>query len=113
MVAEIGDEVSGFEFGDRVVLHLFFSCDRCYFCRVGRHQQCVDLKGILGVLCNGAFAEYFKAPPPTSLNSQQKSPLTRAAWLGRCGNGSACCEARESSVGASALVYGAGDIGRS
>jgi propanol-preferring alcohol dehydrogenase len=29
---------------------------------VGRQEQCTQLKGILGVLVPGAFAEYFKAP---------------------------------------------------
>ena len=48
--------------GDRVVPSLFFTCDECYYCRIGRHQQCAHLKGILGVLCPGAFAEYFKVP---------------------------------------------------
>jgi hypothetical protein len=48
--------------GDRVVSHLFFSCGHCYYCRIGREQQCLELKGILGVLAPGLFAEHFKAP---------------------------------------------------
>jgi D-arabinose 1-dehydrogenase-like Zn-dependent alcohol dehydrogenase len=62
VVAEVGRNVSGFRSGDRVVPHLFITCDQCYYCRGNRHQQCTRLKGIIGVLSNGAFAEYFKAP---------------------------------------------------
>ncbi len=62
VVAAVGAGVMRFKSGDRVVPHLFFSCDECIYCRSGRHQQCTNLRGILGVLVNGAFAEYFKAP---------------------------------------------------
>lgn len=62
VVARVGSNVTQVQPGDRVVPHLFFNCGNCYYCRVGRQEQCADLKGILGVLVNGAFAEYFKAP---------------------------------------------------
>lgn len=62
IVVETGKSVSGLQPGDRVVPHLFFNCGNCYYCRIGRQQQCRDLKGILGVMAPGAYAEYFKAP---------------------------------------------------
>ena len=62
VVSEVGSAVTGLAPGDRVVPHLFIGCEECFYCRTGRHQQCGALKGIIGVLSNGAFAEYFKAP---------------------------------------------------
>jgi D-arabinose 1-dehydrogenase-like Zn-dependent alcohol dehydrogenase len=62
MVVETGRDVTSVHAGDRVVPHLFFSCNSCVYCRSGRTQQCANIRGILGVLCPGAFAEYFKAP---------------------------------------------------
>ena len=62
VVAEVGRDVTNVRPGDRVVPHLFFSCNRCLYCRTGRSQQCSNLRGILGVLGPGAFAEYFKVP---------------------------------------------------
>jgi D-arabinose 1-dehydrogenase-like Zn-dependent alcohol dehydrogenase len=61
-VVETGKGVSDLQRGDRVIPHLFFNCGKCYYCRLGRQQQCSRLKGILGVLVPGAFAEYFKVP---------------------------------------------------
>ena len=113
VVAEIGDEVSGFQLGDRVVPHLFFSCDRCYFCRVGRHQQCVDLKGILGVLCNGAFAEYFKAPAANLFKLPGEVPFDAGGLAADAVvTGLHAAKRASLSVGASALVYGAGGVGQ-
>ncbi len=80
VVVEVGSEVRHLRPGDRVVPHLFFTCDRCYFCQVGRHQQCINLRGILGVLCNGAFAEYFKAPAANLFLLPEQVLLMRADW---------------------------------
>ena len=62
VVAAVGGAVEDLKPGDHVVPHLFMNCGVCYYCRLGRQQQCVQLKGILGVLVPGAFAEYFKSP---------------------------------------------------
>src|SRR5947207_14745905 len=62
VIVETGRDVTSVKAGDRVVPHLFFSCNSCRYCRSVRTQQCENLRGILGVLCPGAFAEYFKVP---------------------------------------------------
>jgi len=62
VVAKVGENVTGLSVGQRVVPNLFFTCGRCYYCRVGRDTQCTNLKGLLGVSINGAFAEFFVAP---------------------------------------------------
>src|SRR5947209_20200235 len=61
VVLETGSQVKNVQAGDRVVPHLFFTCNSCRYCRTGRHQQCEHLGGILGVLMPGAFASMFKA----------------------------------------------------
>jgi 2-desacetyl-2-hydroxyethyl bacteriochlorophyllide A dehydrogenase len=113
VVAEIGNEVSGFQIGDRVVPHLFFSCDHCYFCRVGRHQQCVELKGILGVLCNGAFAEFFKVPASNLFQLPAEVPFDAGGLAADAVvTGFHAVKRANPSVGTSALVYGAGGVGQ-
>ena len=62
VVAQVGENVTNLSVGQRVAPNLFFTCGQCYYCRNGRDTQCTDLKGLLGVSVNGAFAEYFVAP---------------------------------------------------
>jgi propanol-preferring alcohol dehydrogenase len=62
IVAKVGSNVTQLRPGNRVVPNIFFTCETCYYCRVGRHQQCANLKGLLGIFSPGAYAEYFKAP---------------------------------------------------
>ncbi|MBI3665003.1 MAG: alcohol dehydrogenase catalytic domain-containing protein [Acidobacteria bacterium] len=113
VVAQVGADVSGLQAGDRVVPHLFFSCDRCYFCRLGRHQQCLNLKGILGVLCPGAFAEFFKAPAanlfplPSSVPFSVGGLVADAVVTALHATKRAGIELRDS-----ALVLGAGGVGQ-
>lgn len=63
VVAEVGSHVKDFKVGDHVVPNIFFSCGNCFFCRTDRETQCMNLKGILGVLkYPGGYGEYFKIP---------------------------------------------------
>jgi alcohol dehydrogenase/L-iditol 2-dehydrogenase len=62
IVAEMGQEVTRFTPGDRVVCetHGVF-CGHCYFCMTGQHALCSERKGF-GYGVDGAFAEYVVAP---------------------------------------------------
>lgn len=113
VVAEVGEEVTALKPGDRVVPHLFITCNQCYFCRTGRQQQCTNLKGIIGVLVDGAFAEYFKAPAENFFRLPNAIPfdigglaadavITSVHAFRRSGLG----------LGESAAVIGVGGIGQ-
>ncbi len=63
VVARVGEEVSRFRVGDRVVPNIFFTCGYCFYCRTNRETQCENLDGILGVLKHwGGYGEYFRVP---------------------------------------------------
>jgi propanol-preferring alcohol dehydrogenase len=62
VVSKVGADVTAFKLGDRVVPYLFVTCGVCWYCLKGKDSMCSNLKGIIGVLSQGAFAQYFKAP---------------------------------------------------
>jgi L-iditol 2-dehydrogenase len=55
VVAEIGDGVTNFAVGDRVVPINSAPCGECYFCKRGQENLCEDL-----LFNNGAYAEYIR-----------------------------------------------------
>lgn len=60
-VVAIGQEVRGFELGDRVSGEGHITCGHCRNCRAGRRHLCRNTFGV-GVDRQGAFAEYLVIP---------------------------------------------------
>lgn len=57
IIEEIGENVTGFKKGQRVVAANSAPCMNCYYCRIGEYNLCENLN-----LLNGAFAKYIKIP---------------------------------------------------
>ncbi len=57
IVHAVGEGVTRFAVGDRVVAHNTAPCHQCYYCKKGNHSMCVDLPSNLG-----AYAEYQLIP---------------------------------------------------
>lgn len=60
IVTEIGDGVTKFRPGDKVVLDPVISCGRCRACRSGHENVCEDVK-CFGVQVDGGFRDYIIA----------------------------------------------------
>jgi len=60
-VVDMGQEVRGFEIGDRVSGEGHITCGHCRNCRAGRRHLCRNTFGV-GVDRQGAFAEYLVIP---------------------------------------------------
>ncbi|GAA3766236.1 zinc-dependent alcohol dehydrogenase [Terriglobus aquaticus] len=56
-ITEVGEGVSSFRVGDRVVALNSAPCEQCYFCRRDQPNLCADL-----LFNNGAYAEYMRVP---------------------------------------------------
>src|SRR6202166_2096382 len=56
-VVAVGEDVSNFSIGDRVVAANSAPCGQCYFCKRGSENLCEDL-----LFNNGAYAEYIRIP---------------------------------------------------
>ena len=80
-VVERGSVVQGVQVGERVgVPWLQWTCGQCEFCREGNENLCVRQR-ITGVMVDGGYAEFAKAPAshvvkiPDMLPSEQAAPL--------------------------------------
>jgi L-iditol 2-dehydrogenase len=60
-IVEAGNEVEGFELGDRVTVAPAISCGKCYMCKKEKYNMCENLETI-GFQYNGCFAEYIEIP---------------------------------------------------
>ena len=56
-VVAVGEDVTDFRVGERVVAANSAPCDDCFFCRRGLENLCEDL-----LFNNGAYAEYIRIP---------------------------------------------------
>lgn len=72
VIVEKGPLVQGFREGDEVLVSFYVPCNRCKWCRTGRHTICEDLRGRLGFELDGGLAEFVAVPesclvrkPPT------------------------------------------------
>jgi len=110
VIAEVGQQVTGFTNGDKVVFMPQVTCGECYPCRHGMYHICDGLK-VMGFQTDGAAQEYFpvraemvlKLPDSVSLDhAALVEPISVAVHaLSRFGN----------VAGLNILVLGAGTIG--
>jgi propanol-preferring alcohol dehydrogenase len=80
-VVEKGAEVHELQVGDPVgVPWIYWTCGECEFCREGNENLCVKQK-ITGVMVDGGFAEFLRAPAshvvkiPDGLSAVEAAPL--------------------------------------
>jgi 2-desacetyl-2-hydroxyethyl bacteriochlorophyllide A dehydrogenase len=62
-IVKVGEAVRDFRVGDRVLIHLYFSCGECYYCQQGRESLCVGENfQQFGFTTDGGYAEFARAP---------------------------------------------------
>ncbi|ANS73480.1 butanediol dehydrogenase [Paenibacillus yonginensis] len=110
-VVEVGEGVTRFKTGDRVVVEPIFNCGECAACRQGKYNLCEQM-GFLGLAGGGGgFSEYVATEEhrvhkiPESVSFEQGALVEPSAV--------ALYAVRQSQfkVGDRAVVFGAGPIG--
>ncbi len=109
-VAALGPGVSGLAVGDRVVVEPFIGCGRCYPCRAGKPNCCVNLR-IVGVHQDGGFAQSLVAPAANLHPVPAGLSLFEASFAEPVAIGVQGCNRGEVSSADAVLVLGAGPIG--
>lgn len=108
-IVEIGQEVKGFEIGDRVSGEGHITCGFCRNCRAGRRHLCRNSVGV-GVNREGAFAEYLVIPAFNAFKIPDDVSDDLAAIFDPFGNATHTALSFNL-VGEDVLITGAGPIG--
>jgi L-iditol 2-dehydrogenase len=109
-VVEVGEGVTKFAVGDRVVALNSAPCDVCFFCRHGQQNLCEDL-----IFNNGAYAELIRIPAriveKNTLLVSADVPFEYAAMTEPLACVVRGMEESGARAGDSMIVIGAGPIG--
>ena len=121
VIEELGEGVSGYSIGDRVLVGAITPCGQCRACLSGHSAQCGHGEGYqalggwrFGNTINGAQAEYLKVPYaqanlakiPDDLTDEQVVLLADIASTGFSG-----AESARIKIGDSVVVFAQGPIG--
>jgi L-iditol 2-dehydrogenase len=110
VVAEVGQGVTAFREGDRVVALNSAPCDICFFCRHGQQNLCEDL-----LFNNGAYAEFIRVPAriveKNTLHIPEGVPFEHAALTEPLACVIRGLEESGAKAGDTMIVIGAGPIG--
>jgi threonine 3-dehydrogenase len=108
-IAKLGDEVTGFEVGERVSGEGHITCGHCRNCRAGKRHLCRNTMG-LGVNRPGSFAEYVALPAFNVFRVPKEIPDEIASFFDPLGNAVHTALSFDL-VGEDVLITGAGPIG--
>lgn len=109
VIEKIGQEVTGFNVGDRVSGEGHITCGYCRNCRAGRRHLCRNTTGV-GVNRPGAFAEYLSLPAANAFKIPDEISDDLASILDPFGNATHTALSFNL-VGEDVLITGAGPIG--
>lgn len=108
-IVEMGQNVSGFEIGERVSGEGHIVCGVCRSCRAGRRHLCTNAVGI-GVNRDGCFAEYLSLPSSNAWHVHDDVSSEIASFFDPLGNATHAALSFDL-VGEDVLITGAGPIG--
>jgi propanol-preferring alcohol dehydrogenase len=80
-VVQVGEGVGNVGVGDRVLVYFYLSCGNCSFCLGGMQDLCTNLLGVVGVQCDGGYAEYVKVPADNLIRFPESIPYAEATVI--------------------------------
>jgi L-iditol 2-dehydrogenase len=115
VIAEVGENVTGWDQGDRVTFDSTVFCGSCWFCQRGWTNLC-DHRTVLGVSCeeyrqHGAFAEYVAVPHQILHRLPEAVSFEQAAMVEAVSIAVHAVGLPPISLGDTAVVVGVGMIG--
>ena len=119
-IAKVGEGVTGFAVGDRVMSFHHIPCGECYYCRKGTFAQCETYKKVgatagFGEPSGGGFAEYIRVMDWIVRSGLVKLPndipFEQAAWIEPVNTCYKAIELLHLQPDETVLVIGQGPIG--
>jgi len=111
-VTAIGENVEGFEIGDRVAIEPGVPCGRCDNCRTGHYNLCQDVKFMaIPKEKDGVFSEYCTHDASMCFKLPDNVDTMEGALIEPLAVGMHGCELSNAKLGESAIVLGCGCIG--
>ncbi|WP_456439059.1 2,3-butanediol dehydrogenase [Caldithrix abyssi] len=110
VIVEIGEGVSNWKKGDRVVVDACIVCGECYYCKNGMYHLC-DKLGFNGLAADGGFAEYVIAPAYQLYKLDERMTFEEGALIEPIAVGVHAVRKSRFMEGDTAAVIGAGPIG--
>jgi L-iditol 2-dehydrogenase len=116
VIEAVGEEVVGYQPGDRVTFDSTLYCGKCWYCRRGESNLC-DNRMVLGVSCAeysnpGAMAEYVKVPYHILYKLPDEVSFAQAALLEPLSVVVHAVKLAALGLGDTVLIVGAGTIGQ-
>ena len=111
-ILEIGNDVTGFSIGDRVIMDPVISCGTCYQCRIGRRNVCGKLK-VRSVHVDGGYQEYIVIPQESIYHIPENLSWEEAVMIEPFTIAEQVCSRAELSKEDVVFIMGAGPVGLS
>lgn len=111
-IVKVGEAVTQFKIGDRVISDPGISCGKCEACRAGRYYECTHFRAVGTIDCwDGSFADYMKIPERHLHLLPGNISLKEAAIIEPSGIAYDAVQKMENVQGKIVLVIGTGAIG--
>lgn len=111
VVAEVGENATSLQVGDRVALEPGVPCRRCEFCKTGRYNLCPEMRFFATPPIDGALSEYAVSPADFAHKIPDTLSLDAAALIEPLSVGIHACRRGNLMAGQSVFIAGAGPIG--
>ncbi|MEH7224746.1 zinc-dependent alcohol dehydrogenase family protein [Bacillus sp. JJ1566] len=109
-IFEVGENVSGWNVGDRVSVDPSIYCGECYHCRNNQFNHCKNWNAI-GVTVNGAFAEYVRVPAKNLYKIDDELSFEEGALVEPMSCVAYALERTNVNFGDKVVIFGAGPMG--
>ena len=110
-VVEVGEAVTGFRPGDRVVVEPQYGCGECWYCRHGLYNVCPDKKVLGAGGWSGALGEYIVTPERTVVPLADRLSFEEGALIEPVANGMYAVRSVGVTPETTLCIIGAGPIG--